>query len=120
MRAHTGHAKSGQEASEDAGKVSHNYEYSSVNLDNIIEINLVHIIVWEMFKLHFAMLDNLDTKTEQYVKIVESIHVIFQVAVEALENMRTVASLTKEPKFHQDYDNKIEIPHQYVSIQIRK
>ena len=44
MRAHTGHAKSGQEASEDAGKVSHNYEYSSINQDNIIEINLVHII----------------------------------------------------------------------------
>jgi len=36
------------------------------------------------------------------------------VANEAIVNIRTVASLTKEPKFVADYKHLIGIPHKYV------
>jgi len=36
------------------------------------------------------------------------------VATEAIMNIRTVASLTKEPKFVADYKHLIGIPHKYV------
>ncbi len=34
-----------------------------------------------------------------------------QVAIESIENMRTVASLTKEEKFHYDYCQKTLQPY---------
>jgi len=36
------------------------------------------------------------------------------VANEAIVNIRTVASLTKEPKFLDDYKYLIGVPHKYV------
>jgi len=36
------------------------------------------------------------------------------VANEAIVNIRTVASLTKEPKFVDDYKDLIAVPYQYV------
>jgi len=36
------------------------------------------------------------------------------VANEAIVNIRTVASLTKEPKFVDNYKDLISVPHEYV------
>ena len=38
----------------------------------------------------------------------------WQIAIEAIENIRTVATLTKEKKFHENYCQEIEAPHRQV------
>ena len=40
---------------------------------------------------------------------------VFQVAIESIENMRTVASLTKEEKFYDDYCEMTLKPYKYVT-----
>ena len=40
--------------------------------------------------------------------------VLFKIAVETIENIRTVATLTKEDKFYADYVTATSIPTKYV------
>lgn len=46
-----------------------------------------------------------------------SIYIMFikQVAVEAIENIRTVAALTQEDKFHSNFYDSIAVPYKYLN-----